>query len=106
MTMESYTVNSVPSIPNVPAELVAYPHWVCWRWEEDRRTGKWKKVPVDPRTGKRAKPTDTATWATLMEAMTALLEKGGYDGLGFVLSRDDPYTVIDLDECEELLRSS
>ncbi|CAA9371938.1 MAG: hypothetical protein AVDCRST_MAG93-8491, partial [uncultured Chloroflexia bacterium] len=99
--MESYTVNKAPSIPDVPAELAAYPLWGCWRWEEARKKGNWKKVPIDPRTGKRAKTTDTATWATLTEATTALLEKSGYDGLGFVLTRDDPYTVIDLDKCRD-----
>lgn len=97
--MESYAIDNKLSILNVPAELTAYPQWGCWRWEEDRNKGKWKKVPVDPRTGKRAKPTDTATWATLTGATTALLEKSEYDGLGFVLTRDDPYTVIDLDGC-------
>lgn len=99
--MESYTIDNKFSTANVPAELTTYPQWVCWRWEKDRKKGKWKKVPFDPRTGKRAKPTDSATWATLTEATTALLEKRGYNGLGFVLTRDDPYTVIDLDGCRD-----
>jgi hypothetical protein len=37
----------------------------------------------------------------LTEATTALLEERGYNGLGFVLTYRDPYTVIDLDGCRD-----
>lgn len=81
--------------------MTTYPQWVCWWWEEDRKRGKWRKVPINPVTGRKARPNDPGTWGTLFEATTALLEQHGYDGVGFMLSRDDPYTVIDLDGCRD-----
>ena len=98
--MEDYTVNNAPSIPNAPVELATRPQWDCWRWEKRKRDG-WSKVPIDPTTGRKARANDPGTWGTLSEATTALVEERGYDGVGFMLSRDDPYTVIDLDKCRD-----
>lgn len=99
--MESYTVNDVSTIPSVPAELAGLPQWVCWRRERRRNKDGWSKVPHDPTMGRKARANGPGTWGTLSEATTALVEERGYDGVGFMLSRDDPYTAIDLDKCRD-----
>ena len=38
--------------------------------------------------------TDRATWASFDETMAAY-EKGGYTGMGFVISADDPFAFVD-----------
>lgn len=71
-------------IENIPAELRALPQWVAAG--ED-------KIPINPRTGERADPSNPATGGTFAEAVQA-----GMRHIGFILGRDDPYTVIDLDD--------
>lgn len=70
---------------NIPAELRQYPQWVCHK----------NKEPIDPKTGFAASPTNPAHWATYDEAVAAASR---FDGIGFVLTEADPYTIIDLDD--------
>jgi putative DNA primase/helicase len=74
-------------------ELFSVPQWVVWRYET--RDGTRTKLPLSPHGG-MASSTDPATWAsaTLAEAERLRL---GADGIGFVVSSDDPYVGIDLD---------
>lgn len=80
---------------NIPQELKDRGQWVLWRYEE--RNGKLTKVPYAP-GGKNAKTNVPATWRPFTEVMDAF-RLGGYDGIGFVLSAEDPYTAVDLDHC-------
>lgn len=80
----------------IPEALTARPQWVVWKAEE--RNGKKTKVPYDAKTGRLAESDNPATWAAYAEAVEAL-NVGGYDGIGYVFSADDPFTGIDLDDC-------
>lgn len=82
-------------VENIPAELRAYPQWVTWRYEAPNGELKPTKVPYSPRTGAHASSTDARTWATFDEAIAAA---PNYSGIGFVLSVDDPFAFIDLDD--------
>lgn len=75
---------------NIPQELRQLPQWVCARAD---------KAPLDPKTGKLADPTDPATWATF-EIACAYADRFGLR-VGFVLSADDPFCIIDLDDKPE-----
>ena len=70
--------------------------WVCWRTEE--RGGKLTKVPYGPLTGERASSTNAGTWAGYSEAVAAYKERG-YDGIGFVFTKEDGFCGVDLDGC-------
>lgn len=99
-----------PIFENIPDQLKEYPNFVVWRfdWSESRQA--WTKVLYSPKTGRRArshnsaKPktpyTDTAesTWGTFEEAK-ARHERGGFDGIGFVFGKDDPFLGCDVDKC-------
>jgi hypothetical protein len=69
---------------NIPFELQQLRQWVC--------AGP-NKLPLNPRTGQAADVTDPDTWGTFEEA-----RKTGYKHIGFVLKRNGPYSIIDLDE--------
>lgn len=84
---------ATPPMSAIPQELKNQPQWICWRAEV--RDGKKAKVPYEVKTGRKASVADPATWATFREAISAQ----GYDGIGCVLTKDDPYTGIDLDHC-------
>lgn len=68
---------------NIPMELRSLPQWVCAGPD---------KVPLSPRTGQPASVIDPSTWGTFDEAVRA-----GMPHIGFVLTEQDPYTIIDLD---------
>lgn len=82
------------ALARVPAELKAEARWVCWRREE--RNGGATKLPADARTGRMAKSTDPATWATFEDAVAAV-GRWRCDGVGFVFGPDRAFTGLDLD---------
>ncbi len=84
----------------IPQEMRPYRQWLCWRYEQ--RSGpdeKPTKVPYNPTTGQLASVTDNSTWCSFDEAVHgATRENTPYNGIGFVLTKQDPYTFIDLDD--------
>ena len=86
-------------IENIPDELKERDRWVLWRFEN--RDNRKTKVPYRVRsTSKRASSTNPATWASLTEALEVV---DGFDGVGFMLGRendqDDCIVGIDFDHC-------
>jgi RecA-family ATPase len=87
-----------PDPTATPAELIALPQWVCWRYEN--RDGKPTKVPIDAKSNgrlRRAKTNDPATWASHAEALAACERHPELAGVGFCFAPDDGLTGIDLD---------
>jgi putative DNA primase/helicase len=82
---------------SIPEELRELPQWVVWRFEvvNDRET----KVPYQSGTpARKASTTDAATWSSYGAAVdTAAAD--GVDGIGFVFTKDDPYSGVDFDGC-------
>lgn len=68
----------------IPHELQALDQWVIAGPD---------KVPHNPRDGHRADVMDRATWGSFAEAIAR-----GWPHVGFVLSPQDPYCIIDLDD--------
>jgi hypothetical protein len=85
------------SFDRIPVELQALPQWVVWRYVQ-RDDGKWTKLPYDPLTMRLASVTDPATWSPFHVAIRATQEAANVAGIGFVLTPDDPYTFVDLDD--------
>lgn len=76
---------------NIPAELRALNQWVLWRYVE--KDGRKTKIPYTF-TGHAASVTNPQTWCTFDQAI-AVCSK--FNGIGFVLHHNDPFTIIDLD---------
>lgn len=91
-------VNQMQLFNNIPDELKAYKQFLCWKLE-DRGGKKPAKVPYDVKTGKLAKVNDPSTWTSFEKAREAV-KAGFYSGLGFVLSSDDPFCFIDIDDAK------
>lgn len=81
-----------------PLALQAYRQWVVWRLEEIPGVAKPAKMPYDPRTSMRASTVDPTSWLSYAEAVAAV-QAGGWNGLGFVFSPDDPFGFLDIDNC-------
>lgn len=84
-------------LPTALIELKQYKQFVCWKGVSVN--GRMTKVPYNPVTGYKADPTDRNTWVDYDAAIEAV----GFDGIGFVLSNEDPYLFIDLDKTNDPL---
>lgn len=75
----------------IPSELRAFKQWCC--------STASSKIPLNARTGEAASVDKPETWSSYADAAAAMaMNKAAF--VGFVLSEDDPYTIIDLDEPE------
>ena len=81
-----------------PKELSDLRQWICWRLEPDPKSDKPRKVPYDPKTGRKASSTNPESWATLAEAQAAR-EKFLFTGIGFVFTDDCGIVGVDIDHC-------
>lgn len=82
-----------PIFKNIPTEIKDHRRFVNWKAEE--RGGKITKPPYKP-SGGYAKSNDPSTWSTYRACRLA---SKNYDGIGFVLTSDDPYIALDFDKC-------
>jgi primase-polymerase (primpol)-like protein len=83
---------------SIPTALRPLRQWVAWKLEH--REGKPTKVPYRERGRARSNSPQTGITASL--AMTMYRNGAGhYAGVGFMLSTDDPFTVLDLDDCRD-----
>lgn len=80
-------------------ELKRYDRWVCWK-AAPGKDGHITKVPYEavPDGSKWAKSNDPQTWRPY-ETAASVANTAGFNGVGFVLGADLPYTCIDLDHC-------
>ncbi len=77
----------------LPSEITGLHQWVC----ADKN-----KKPINPRNGKLASPTDKRTWGTYEQAVSFRDNSRGFlPHIGFVLCKEDPYCIIDLDTPED-----
>jgi primase-polymerase (primpol)-like protein len=83
-------------LDNIPEELRRRTQFVVYKLEE--RGSKTTKIPYIAGGVGKASSTDSETWRTFEEALSAL-RTGRYDGIGFVFTSGDPYAGVDLDSC-------
>lgn len=81
---------------NIPYELQTHNQWVVWRFEQTDN-GKPTKVPYQV-NGRHANVMDKTTWSDFNSVINAVKN---YDGIGFVLTEEDPYCFVDLDHTED-----
>lgn len=86
------------AIGNIPPQLKGWKQWVFWRGvKHDESDKKPTKIPFNA-TG-AAKSNDRTTWMPFVAMQTWMQRK--MDGIAFVLSDDDPFSMIDIDGCVE-----
>jgi len=81
---------------NIPKKLKDLANWVAWI--RVKKYGEIKKIPINPTNGKRADVTDSQTWGTFEDALSAC-QQFNLDGIGFVFTPENPYVGIDIDHC-------
>lgn len=86
----------VHDFSKVPQDLRDYPQWVVWKFV-DNGGHKLDKELFSVKNGYHASSTNPETWVTFADAVSCC-EVKGYDGIGFVLAENDPFTFVDLDD--------
>ncbi|WP_050049799.1 phage/plasmid primase, P4 family [Halostagnicola sp. A56] len=87
---------------SIPDTLAERGQWVAWRYYFDTDRNKWTKMPIDVTTGRFAKSTDPETWTSFDDALEYhRRDDTDTDGLGFVVSDDDLFVGIDLDDVRD-----
>lgn len=84
-----------PIFPNIPDELKQYSQWVNWQLVTRKEEGKPTKPPYKP-NGQLAKTNNSLTWSTFPMVESAAPQ---HDGIGFVLTKNDPFIGLDFDNC-------
>ena len=90
-------------ISNIPQELKERSQWLWFKiYHNKDKYGNIKtvKIPISPITFESNEWNKKENWADFATALSGL-EKSSCDGLSFVLSEDDPFVCIDLDDVEE-----
>ncbi|HEC2192903.1 TPA: DNA primase [Staphylococcus delphini] len=80
----------------IPEELKELPNWVLWRAELDNKRNEYKKVPYSF-AGYRASSTNDDSWTVFDPIYKTYEQQNEYNGIGFVLSEQDNYIVLDID---------
>jgi len=87
---------------NIPVSMKDYNNWVIWKVESNGN-GRPTKVPYQSRyPKKRASSTDSNTWSTYTDTISAFQtsENESITGIGFVVT-DTPFTAVDVDHCRD-----
>jgi hypothetical protein len=99
-----------PILENIPEETKLLKRWVNWSAVWDEGKSKFNKPPMQHH-GYNGSSTAPAAWTYLDTAYSALGKKATYtdfkgikhdvalDGVGFVVTKDDNITGVDLDDC-------
>lgn len=86
----------------VPETLRDEDQWVAWRYKWDRDRDEWTKIPTDVNTGDFASSTDSDTWGSFSDAVAYHNDSAtDTDGVGFVVSDEDVFVGLDLDDCRD-----
>jgi len=85
----------------IPEEIKELPQWVLWRAEWDSKQQQYKKVPYSTQ-GYKASSTNTNTWVKFQDVVSLFDSDKQYNGIGFVLSNDDNYICLDIDDAVNL----
>src|SRR5699024_11165106 len=81
----------------IPEEIKEMPQWVLWRAEWDSKQQQYKKVPYSTQ-GYKASSTNTNTWVKFQDVVSLFDSDKQYNGIGFVLSNNDNYICLDVDD--------
>jgi IclR helix-turn-helix domain len=72
--------------------------WVCWSYEKGKKGGKPKKPPTHPTSGYKINYLDPSNWMSYEEAVMYSDASSFLEGTGVVLTEDDEFCGIDIDE--------
>lgn len=86
------------ALPMAFAGLAAYAQFIVYMTSRDTaQPTKIKKIPISPVTKRTHNPHDKSIWMSFEQASEAVLSCGEGYGVGFVITKDDPFFLLDVD---------
>jgi primase-polymerase (primpol)-like protein len=87
-------------LPVALGALCSYPQFVIYKKvPSESRPGKTDKFPIDSATGIRHNAHDPSIWIDSQTAITVAANWKEPYGVGFVLTENDPFWCVDIDNC-------
>ncbi|MFN8486429.1 MAG: hypothetical protein U0350_02485 [Caldilineaceae bacterium] len=83
----------------LPRDLLQYRQWVLWQYQPRQGGGKPFKKPINSKTLGPAGPDWPNTWGEFYRVLWAYRQNPDMAGLGFMLTPNDPFVALDLDDC-------
>ncbi|WZY01561.1 phage/plasmid primase, P4 family [Bacillus sp. FSL W7-1360] len=80
---------------NIPQELRQCKQWILWR--KEMRGDRISKVPYQVNRNKAA--TDKPEQWSSFDDVVMAYDAGGFDGIGFVFTKNDEFVGVDIDHC-------
>jgi hypothetical protein len=91
-------------LPRALAPLIERRQWAVWRWT--CQGDSWQKPPfMATQPQRHASTNDPSTWTDYATALVAV-QTGHADGVSYILTEDDPFAAIDIDNCRHLTTHS
>jgi hypothetical protein len=91
-------------LPRALFPLIERPQWAVWRWT--RQGDGWQKPPyMATQPQRHANTNDPNTWTDYQTALAAT-QAGHADGISYILTENDPFAAIDIDNCRHLTTHS
>jgi AAA domain/IclR helix-turn-helix domain len=92
---------NLSKLPRALAPLIERPQWAIWRWTPKPKGG-WQKPPfMATQPSRNASTSNPDTWTDYKTALAAV-HAGHGDGITYMLTEDDPFSAIDIDNCRHL----
>src|SRR5215510_11977962 len=96
---------NLAKLPRALAPLIERRQWAVWRWTR-RDNGTWQKPPfMATQSQRHASTKDSSTWSDYATALAAV-QAGHADGISYILTEQDPFAAIDIDNCRHLVTCS
>jgi primase-polymerase (primpol)-like protein len=92
------TGDLMKQLPAALHALSAYKQFILWK-AFPKANGGTDKKPINYQTGRPHDPHDSEIWLTAESALLWLQKSNVADGVGFVLTPNDPFWFIDIDKC-------
>jgi len=81
---------------NIPTPLKKFDHWVGWNFELQGYGKGPTKVPKNILGNYTASTKKPSTW---VDYKTCINHRNYFDGIGFVVTKNDPFIFWDIDKC-------
>jgi hypothetical protein len=96
---------NLAKLPQALAPLIERPQWCIWNWIQSPN-GKWQKPPfMATQPQRHASTSDPSTWTDYTTALAAV-QAGYANGISYILTENDPFAAIDIDNCRHLTTHS
>jgi hypothetical protein len=93
--------SNLGKLPRALTPLIERPQWAIWRWTQ-LPNGNWQKPPfMAMQPDRHVSTNDPSTWSDYASALAAV-QAGHGDGISYILTENNPFAAIDIDNCRHV----